>query len=109
MDIVTEPDQGAAQRSNRVVFLLGAGASYKAGVPLMAGFIEQFEQTLFESHPEVSVRMSPLISRLREHFGNGLDLEALLLAFSMIVHDEIFRGLAGGAELLGVSLEDVEV
>ncbi|HLA80907.1 MAG TPA: hypothetical protein VJP78_04635, partial [Thermoleophilia bacterium] len=84
---------------NPVVFLLGAGASYPYGIPMMRGFYQEFRAHLVRRHPEAL----PLVERFEEKVGrDDADLETLL------GHLQLVLGLPAGLEVLGAETRELD-
>ena len=73
-------------RASRVVFLLGAGASKAAGVPLTKGFVDEFLDSLKGSSLESTARM--IVERLNQHRAGEVDVELLLDALTKLQQKE---------------------
>lgn len=89
--------------SKRIVFILGAGASYSAGVPLLSDFIEQgqliFDEMLtndpdYKYFENVLQTLSSIPNQLRWLRTEAIDIETLLGACEGAKHCNWFLGSA---------------
>jgi hypothetical protein len=80
--------------SSPIAFLLGAGASYPYGVPLMSGFYRDFTDHVAKRHPHCSAFLASLDAR---HAVPRSDLETLITDLQNIL------SLTTGLETLGYS------
>lgn len=81
--------------TNPVAFLLGAGASYPYGVPMMAGFYSEFRAYIERRHPHCF----ELLSALEKHGNHPRpDLETLLGDLHSVLGVEQGLALLGGKD-----------
>ena len=80
--------------TNPIAFLLGAGASYPYGVPMMSGFYRDFTEHVARRHPHCSEFLASLDAR---HTSPKPDLETLITDLQNIL------SVTTGLEALGYS------
>jgi len=80
--------------TNPIAFLLGAGASYPYGVPMMSGFYRDFTNHVAKRHPHCSAFLASLDAR---HASPKPDLETLITDLQNIL------SVTTGLEALGYS------
>lgn len=97
-------------KASRVVFLLGAGASKEAGVPLTKGFVDEFLKDLKGNALEGTAKK--VVEKLNEHKPNEVDVELLLDALSRLQlkeEDPLLWYYEGGKFLLAGEAEKGEL
>src|SRR5689334_19541038 len=80
--------------TNPIAFLMGAGASYPYGVPMMSGFYRDFTEHVATRHPHCSAFLASLDAR---HSSPRPDLETLITDLQNIL------SVTTGLDALGYS------
>jgi NAD-dependent SIR2 family protein deacetylase len=94
-------DMGNTSAMSQVVFLLGAGASVKAGVPDTFRFVEEFRQSVVNN--EDSKTIDKIIETLKAWHGSDIDVELLLETLTKLDtkdQEPLLRFFTGGTFIL---------